>query len=76
MILTGEDRITLRKTCPSDTLFTTNPTWTDPGAEDALCSPTEIYVSEVLSAAIIRVASSPGAEVWLAVPDKAESWRT
>jgi hypothetical protein len=27
MILTGKDRRTRRKTCPSATLFTTNPTW-------------------------------------------------
>jgi hypothetical protein len=27
MILTGENRRTRRKTCPSTTLFTTNPTW-------------------------------------------------
>jgi hypothetical protein len=28
--LTGENRSTWRKTCPSATLSTTNPTWTDP----------------------------------------------
>jgi hypothetical protein len=32
MILTGENRITRSKTYPIATLFTTNPTWTDPGA--------------------------------------------
>jgi hypothetical protein len=32
MILTGETRRTRRKTCPSATLSTTNPTWIDPGA--------------------------------------------
>jgi hypothetical protein len=31
MKLTGENRSTWRKTCPSATLSTTNPTWTDPG---------------------------------------------
>jgi hypothetical protein len=31
MTLTGENRSTLGKTCPSVTLLTTNPTWTDPG---------------------------------------------
>jgi hypothetical protein len=31
-ILTGENRRTRRKTCPSATLSTTNPTWIDPGA--------------------------------------------
>jgi hypothetical protein len=31
-ILTGENRITRRKTCPSATLSITNPTWIDPGA--------------------------------------------
>jgi hypothetical protein len=30
MKLTGEKRSTRRKTCPSATLSTTNPTWTDP----------------------------------------------
>ena len=29
MKLTGENRSTRRKTCPSTTLSTTNPTWTD-----------------------------------------------
>jgi hypothetical protein len=32
MKLTGENRSTRRKTCPSATLSTTNPTWTDPGS--------------------------------------------
>jgi hypothetical protein len=31
MKLTGENRSTPGKTCPSATLSTTNPTWTDPG---------------------------------------------
>jgi hypothetical protein len=31
MILTGEDRKTRRKLCPSAALSTTNPTWTDLG---------------------------------------------
>jgi hypothetical protein len=31
IILTGENRRTRRKTCPSATLSTTNPTWTDLG---------------------------------------------
>jgi hypothetical protein len=31
MILTEENRRTRRKTCPSATLSTTNPTWIDPG---------------------------------------------
>jgi hypothetical protein len=30
MQLTGENRGTQGKTCPSATLSTTNPTWTDP----------------------------------------------
>jgi hypothetical protein len=29
MILTDENEITWRKTCPSATMSTTNPTWTD-----------------------------------------------
>jgi hypothetical protein len=31
MNLTGENRSTREKTCPSATLSTTNPRWTDPG---------------------------------------------
>jgi hypothetical protein len=34
--LSGENRRTRRKTCPSVTLFTTNPTWIDPGAKPDL----------------------------------------
>jgi hypothetical protein len=38
VILTGENRRNLRKKpCPSVILFTTNPTWTDPGAKAGLC---------------------------------------
>jgi hypothetical protein len=36
MILTGESRRTRRKSCPSATLSTTNPTWTYPGANPEL----------------------------------------
>jgi hypothetical protein len=36
MILTGENRRTGRKTCPSATLSTTNPTWIEPGANPGL----------------------------------------
>jgi hypothetical protein len=32
MKVTGENRSTRRKTCPSATLSATNPTWTDPGS--------------------------------------------
>jgi hypothetical protein len=35
-ILTGENRRTRRKTCPSATSPTTNPTWIDPGANPSL----------------------------------------
>jgi hypothetical protein len=35
-ILTGENRRTRRKSCPSATLSTTNPTWIDPGANPCL----------------------------------------
>jgi hypothetical protein len=35
-ILTGDNRRTRRKTCPSATLSTTNPTWIDPGANPGL----------------------------------------
>jgi hypothetical protein len=36
MILTRENRRTRRKTGPSDTLSTRNPTWIDPGANPGL----------------------------------------
>jgi hypothetical protein len=36
MILTGENRRTRRKTCPSATLSTTNPTWYDQGVNPGL----------------------------------------
>jgi hypothetical protein len=36
MKLTGENRSTLGKTCPSATLPTINPTWTDPGSNSGL----------------------------------------
>jgi hypothetical protein len=36
MILTGENRRTRRKTCPSATLSTNDPTWIDPGANPGL----------------------------------------
>jgi hypothetical protein len=36
MLLTGENRRTPGKACPSATLFTTNPTWTALGANPGL----------------------------------------
>jgi hypothetical protein len=36
VIMTGENRRTQRKSCPSATLSTTNPTWIDPGANPGL----------------------------------------
>jgi hypothetical protein len=36
MKLTGENLSTRGKTCPSVTLSTTNPTWTDPGSNPDL----------------------------------------
>jgi hypothetical protein len=36
MKLTGENRSTWGKTCPSATLPTTNRTWTDPGSNPGL----------------------------------------
>jgi hypothetical protein len=38
MMLAGENRRTRRKTYPSVTLSTTNPTWIDPGANPGLLS--------------------------------------
>jgi hypothetical protein len=40
MILRGENRRTRRKTCPTATLSTTNPTWIDPGAKPGLLGQT------------------------------------
>jgi hypothetical protein len=36
MKLTGENRSIRGKTCPSATLSTTNPTWTDPASNPGL----------------------------------------
>jgi hypothetical protein len=36
MKLTGENRSTRGKTCPSVTLSTINPTWTEPGSNPVL----------------------------------------
>ena len=36
MKLTGQNRSTRRKTCPSATLSTINPTWTEPGSNPGL----------------------------------------
>jgi hypothetical protein len=36
MKLTRENRSTWGKTCPSATLFTTNPAWTEPGSNPGL----------------------------------------
>jgi hypothetical protein len=38
MKLTGENRRTRGKTCPSAILSTTNPTWTDPGSNPGVCA--------------------------------------
>jgi hypothetical protein len=37
MILTVENRRTRRNPCPSATMYTTIPRWTDPGAKPGLC---------------------------------------
>jgi hypothetical protein len=36
MKLTGENRSTRKKTCPSATLSNKNPTWNDPGSNPGL----------------------------------------
>jgi hypothetical protein len=38
MTLSGKNRSTLGKTCPSVNLSTTNPTWTEPGSNPGLRS--------------------------------------
>jgi hypothetical protein len=37
MKLTGKTEVPGGKICPSATLFTTNPTWTDSGSKPGLC---------------------------------------
>jgi hypothetical protein len=55
MILTGENRRTGRKTCPSATLSTTNPTWIDPGENTGLRC--ERPATNDLSPGTVRVVS-------------------
>jgi hypothetical protein len=38
MIVTGKNRRVWRKTCPNATVFTINPTWTDPDVNPGLYS--------------------------------------
>jgi hypothetical protein len=44
MILTRENRSTGGKTCPSTTLSTTNPTWTDPGSNPGLRGGSDVFL--------------------------------
>jgi hypothetical protein len=53
MKLTGKNRSTRRKTCPSATLSTTNPTWTDPGILGLIIDPAPVQrLSRVLLLAV------------------------
>jgi hypothetical protein len=48
MKLTGENRSTRRETCPSATLSTTNPTWTDLGSNPGLrCGTVDVLFNTV-----------------------------
>jgi hypothetical protein len=46
MILTGITKDFGKKTCPSTTLFTTSPTWTDLGTNLGLCSDSPLNYNE------------------------------
>jgi hypothetical protein len=48
MIGTRENRRTRWKTCSTATLSTTNPTWTDPGANPGLRVSEEIIISVII----------------------------
>jgi hypothetical protein len=54
MILTEQNQITRRKTCPSATLSTTNPTWPDMGSNPGVRgkSPATNHLSICLSATV------------------------
>jgi hypothetical protein len=45
--IVGENRRTWRKTCPSATVFATNPTWIDPGVNLSLSNITAIYIARI-----------------------------
>jgi hypothetical protein len=45
MKFTGENRHTGGKTCPSATLSTINPTWTDPESNTGLHGGTQSYIT-------------------------------
>jgi hypothetical protein len=62
MIVTGENQRTQRKTYPSATLSTTNPTWTDPGANPGVCS--DRLVTNSLSHGTALKYLSKKNEVW------------
>ena len=50
MKLTGENRSTQGETCPSATLSTTNPTWTDPGSNPGLRGGRPYAVAQLVEA--------------------------
>jgi hypothetical protein len=56
MKLTGESRSTRGETCPSATLSTTNPTWTDPGSNPCLRG--EMLATNRLSGKMLSTESS------------------
>jgi hypothetical protein len=67
MILTGENRRTRRKTCPSATLSTTNSTWTALGANPGLSS--EMPVINSLCTVLISMPSCwEQAKRWVSTP--------
>jgi hypothetical protein len=64
-ILTGENRRTRRKTCPSATLSTTNPTWFDPDANPGLRGETPAANDQSLGTASFGdVTSGQLSETW------------
>jgi hypothetical protein len=72
-MLTGEHRRTRRKTCPSATLSTTNPTWIDQGVNPGLrCErPT---TNDLTHGTAYLLASSFTLWPWKLVPYTRQSW--
>jgi hypothetical protein len=76
MILTGQNRITWRKTCPSATLSITNLTWTDTGANPGLrcqrsatgCIATNDFLLYFVRFHVLTVASKKVTTCWDVAP--------
>jgi hypothetical protein len=61
MILTGENQSTWRRTCLNATLYTTNPTWIEPGLCSEWCGLVKSYINGgVLMGQTVSHFSFPG----------------